>query len=141
MTDIDLSVNEEEFGLPDAATVKQRKCDVCGKMVNVKSDGNLWKHECGPVVDIKLDSPEVDPKADWVEIIIDDVSGLPNFEVVSVNGHVSQIPRNIPIKVSPAIIEVLKNARAARSVAVPNPLTGHDELKKQHYNAIPWRKV
>lgn len=138
---IDLSVNPEDVGMP-VAKATTAECETCGKTVRLKGDGSMFKHECGPVVDINLaEEKPADPKADWVTIIIDEVEGRSNFEVVGVNGKVYQIPRSIPTKVPPSVVGVLENAIASRSVATPNHLTGHDELVKQNFNAIPWRRV
>lgn len=137
---IDLSVDPNDVGMPQEKPTTA-ECPDCGKMVRLKGDGTMFKHECGPVVDIKLEESVVDPKADWVEIIIEEVEGRANYEVVGVNGKIYQIPRSIPTKVPPSVIGVLKTAIASRSVPTPNHLTGHDELVKQNYNAIPWRLV
>jgi len=73
-------------------------------------------------------------------IIIDEVDGQPNYEVVGVNGVVFQIQRGIETMVPLSVIEVLKNAVASKYVKVKRN-DGFEDLQKRDYSSIPWRLV
>jgi len=99
------------------------------------------KAEVKPVVDVMLsDKPTKDRKAGWPIIVIDEVVGQPNYEVVSINGHVYQIMRAVEVPVPPEVVEVLKCAVEERIIQSRGP-AGLIETKRHKYYAIPWRVV
>jgi len=101
------------------------------------------KEEFVPKVDVKLDveTPEPDPKANYVKIFIDEVEGMPNYEVVGHNGKIFRIKRGEEVAVPPEVIYVLKDTIATRIVQKKDPVTGQMIEERRNYSAIPWRKV
>jgi hypothetical protein len=73
-------------------------------------------------------------------IIIDEVEGGENFEVVGVNGKVYQIQRGVEVKVPQEVVEVLRTAVATRFVKVKRE-DGESDLVPRQHSAIPWRLV
>ena len=87
-------------------------------------------------------TPEVDPEAEWVEIWIDEVEGLSNYEVVQGNGVLYQILRGTPVKVPPIVVEILKLAIKSTFKMIPHPtILGKETLHEIISSSIPWRKV
>ncbi|KGO32764.1 hypothetical protein JT06_18510 [Desulfobulbus sp. Tol-SR] len=76
-----------------------------------------------------------------VRIMIDEVSGLSNYEVVAVNGKVYQIKRGVPVEVPPEVVHVLENAQMTILEQRKNPLTGLTEEVPRTFSAIPWRRA
>ena len=74
------------------------------------------------------------------KIIIDEVEGQPNYEVVGVNGVIYQIQRGIETAVPESVVEVLKNAIATKYVKVKRS-DGVEDLQKRNLSSIPWRLV
>ncbi len=141
MSEFDIDVNPKDIGLPE---VKQTTgdCPKCGKNVRLKADGECWKHDCGPVVDVKIDVEPTKPAPPkTIKIMIDAVDGKSNYEVVGVNGKIYQIKRGVPVDVPPEVVEVLKNAVETRLSQSKNPRTGEMEEVRTDVPAIPWRKV
>lgn len=81
------------------------------------------------------------PKDGWVRIIIDEVPGLSNYEVVGVNGNVFQIKRGVPVLVPPSVVGVLETALMTNVEQRKNRITGETEEVVRHYSAIPWRRA
>lgn len=81
--------------------------------------------------------PEEEPRR---KIIIDEVEGQPNYEVVGVNGVVYQIQRGIETPVPNSVVEVLRNAIATKYVKVKRA-DGLEDLQKRNLSSIPWRLV
>jgi len=73
-------------------------------------------------------------------IIIDEVEGQPNYEVVGVNGVVYQIQRGIETSVPESVVGVLRNAIATKYVKVRRA-DGLEDLQKRNLSSIPWRLV
>jgi hypothetical protein len=73
-------------------------------------------------------------------IIIDEVEGGENFEVVGVNGKVYQIQRGVEVAVPQEVVEVLRTAVATRFVKVKRE-DGETDLVPRQHSAIPWRLV
>jgi hypothetical protein len=71
-------------------------------------------------------------------IVIDEVEGRPNFEVVGINGKVWKIQRGVEAVVPGSVLEVLNNAVAERIVQTHNPQGGVDS-RRQKYSAVPFR--
>lgn len=153
MSEFDIDVDVDEIGMPEEGATAEAgadpelvRCEACGKMVKVKKDGGLYKHECEPVVDVKINTTaeavvSADPKADWVDIFIDEVEGLANYEVVGVNGTMYRIKRGEIVSVPPAVVGVLRDSIATKIVQTRHPLTGEMQEERRDYSAIPWRKV
>lgn len=96
--------------------------------------------ELGVVADIVIDEdtePEI-AGGTMYEIVIDEVEGRPNFEVVGINGKVYRIQRGVSAIVPGAVLEVLNNAVAERIVQSHNPQGGVDS-RRQKYSAVPFR--
>jgi len=84
---------------------------------------------------------EAKPKAEKrLKIIIDEVEGQPNYEVVGVNGVVYQIQRGIETLVPESVVHVLRNAIATKYVKVRRA-DGFEDLQKRNLSSIPWRLV
>lgn len=84
---------------------------------------------------------ESTPKAEKRRtIIIDEVEGQPNYEVVGVNGVVYQIQRGLETSVPESVVHVLRNAIATKYVKVRRP-DGFEDLQKRNLSSIPWRLV
>lgn len=81
--------------------------------------------------------PEEEPRR---KIIIDEVEGQPNYEVVGVNGVVYQIQRGLETLVPASVVEVLRNAIATKYVKVKRA-DGFEDLQKRNLSSIPWRLV
>lgn len=73
-------------------------------------------------------------------IIIDEADGMPNYEVVGVNGVVYQIRRGEEVEVPESVVAVLRNAVATRYVKVTRS-DGVEDLQKRNLSSIPWRLV
>lgn len=73
-------------------------------------------------------------------IVIDEVEGAENYEVVGVNGVTHQLMRGVPIEVGEDVVEVLRNAIATRWVKVQRE-DGRTDLVPRNYSTIPWRMV
>ena len=102
--------------------------------------------ELGVVADVEINEgtelverPELElVGAKMYEIVIDEVEGRPNFEVVGINGMVYKIQRGVPAVVPGAVLSVLNNAVAERIVQTHNPQGGVDS-RRQKYSAVPFR--
>ncbi len=87
-------------------------------------------------------APVVGDKADWVEIWIDEVEGLPNHEVIQGNGVLYQIQRATSVPVPPIVVEILKLAIKTTYKMMPHPtILGKEILHPVVSSSIPWRKV
>jgi hypothetical protein len=76
----------------------------------------------------------------WPIVWIDAVEGMPNYEVVGLNGEVYKIMREVEVPVPHAVAEILRHAVAERLVQTHNP-AGGITTKMQKYSTIPWRVV
>jgi len=86
--------------------------------------------------------PKVVPKAKQkIRIMIDEVKGMSNYEVVGVNGVVHQIKRGVPVWVDPAVVHVLENAQTTHIEQKVSKITGEIEDQERTFSAIPWRRV
>lgn len=91
-------------------------------------------------VDEKLDATS-DPNKGKVRIVIDQVKGMSNYEVVGVNGKIYQIKRGEPVWVPEAVAHVLDNAVMTDTIIDRHPITGERVERTHTYSAIPWRRV
>ena len=80
-------------------------------------------------------------KKGYIPIIIDEVPGMNNFEVVGVNGIAYQIKRGVPVPVPPEVIHVLENAVATHIEQKFDRRTGEYVEVIHHSSAIPWRRA
>jgi len=78
---------------------------------------------------------------DRISIIIDEVAGMKNFEVVAVNGKVYQIKRGVPVRVPPEVIHVLENAKMVTIEQKLDRLSGEYIDVERTFSAIPWRRA
>lgn len=74
------------------------------------------------------------------KIIIDEVEGETNSEVVGVNGVFYQIQRGVEVEVPESVVEVLRNAIGTRWVQTQRA-DGRVDLVPRSYSTIPWRLV
>ena len=82
------------------------------------------------------------PKAKQkIRIMIDEVKGMSNYEVVGVNGQVTQIKRGVPVWVDPSVVHVLENAQTTHIEQKANKITGEVEDIERTFSAIPWRRM
>lgn len=72
-------------------------------------------------------------------IIIDDVEGMPNFEVLGLNGHVLQIKRGVEVEVWEEYVEILRHAVSSFEPTLDDVKNGRIGIKNR--TAIPWRLV
>lgn len=93
-----------------------------------------------PIEKLAAGSEKVKPEQK-VRIMIDEVPGMSNYEVVGCNGDVIQIKRGVPVEVEQRFINVLQDAVLTTTEVTKNPVTGEREEKKREYSAIPWRRV
>ena len=91
-------------------------------------------------VDEKLDATS-DPNKGKVRIVIDQVKGMSNYEVVGVNGKIYQIKRGEPVWVPEAVAHVLDNAVMTDTIIDRHPVTGERIERTHTYSAIPWRRA
>jgi len=94
-----------------------------------------------PVADEKVTEEPAPKKKNRVRIMIDEVAGMNNFEVVGVNGVIYQIKRGVPVEVPPEVVHVLENAQMTHVERKRNLLTGEVEETRKVFSAIPWRRV
>lgn len=80
-------------------------------------------------------------KEPWPIIVVEQVEGRPNYELVAVNGHEYQIKRGVKVTVPPAVAHVLENAVETHYRKVVNPISGREELEAFEAAGIPWRVV
>lgn len=80
-------------------------------------------------------------KEELVKIIIDEVPGMSNYEVVGVNGTLYQIKRGVPVEVPMGVVYALQDAVMTQVEVRRNPLTGEREEIVRHHSAIPWRRA
>ena len=86
--------------------------------------------------------PKAAPKVKQkIRIMIDEVKGMSNYEVVGVNGVVHQIKRGVPVEVDPAVVHVLENAQTTHIEQRVNKVTGEVEDHDRTFSAIPWRRM
>jgi len=85
--------------------------------------------------------PEEVPVSPKTRIIIDEVPGLNNYEVVGVNGKVYQIKRGVPVMVPREVVAVLETCLMTNVEHRKNKITGEPEEVIRHYSAIPWRRA
>lgn len=83
----------------------------------------------------------IEPRSRWSTIMIDEVQGLNNFEVVGVNGRVYQMKRGVPVKVPQEVIHALQNAQLEIIEQKFNERTGKVEETKHYASSIPWRRA
>lgn len=129
-TEFEIDVDPTELGLE--ALDKQLASDAEGEEARMQTEEELQ-------VDVELE--EKSPKSDYVDIFVDEVEGMPNFEVVGVNGVVYRIKRGEVTSVPAAVVHVLKNAIATRTIQTRDPITGMKKEEFRNYSPIPWRKV
>ena len=72
-------------------------------------------------------------------IIIEDVEGLPNFEVLGLNGHVLKIMRGAEVEIWEEYVEILKHAVSAFEPTLDAINRGNRTVTNR--NLIPWRLV
>ena len=96
-----------------------------------------------PVVDEHAEEAEapVDPNKGKIRIMIDEVAGMSNYEVIGVNGKVIQVKRGVPVWVAPEYVHVLECAQMTHIEKHKNPMTGEVEETRKTFSAIPWRRV
>lgn len=80
-------------------------------------------------------------KEELVKIIIDEVPGMSNYEVVGVNGTLYQIKRGVPVEVPMGVVYALQDAVMTQVEVRRNPFTGEREEIVRHHSAIPWRRA
>lgn len=80
-------------------------------------------------------------KEERVKIIIDEVPGMSNYEVVGVNGTLYQIKRGVPVEVPIGVMYALQDAVMTQTEIRRNPITGEREEIVRHHSSIPWRRV
>ena len=84
----------------------------------------------------------VKPKGkDMVRIMIDEVPGMNNYEVVGVNGKVYQIKRGVPVEVPREVMTTLECCQMTVVEQKKNKYTGESEDVVRHFSAVPWRRV
>lgn len=98
------------------------------------------------VEDLVVEEDEEDaapavPKEERVKIVIDEVPGMSNFEVVGVNGTLYQIKRGVPVEVPIGVMYALQDAVMTQTEIRRNPITGEREEIVRHHSSIPWRRV
>ena len=76
-----------------------------------------------------------------IKIMIDEVPGMSNYEVVGVNGRVTKIKRGAVVAVLPEVVHALENAKVTSIVQKVNKVTGEVEDHVHEFSAIPWRRV
>ena len=91
----------------------------------------------GPSRSKKEPTPKAEKRR---KIIIDEVEGQPNYEIVGVNGTIYQIRRGEEMEVPESVVEVLRNAIASKYVTVKRS-DGFEDLQKRNLSSIPWRLV
>lgn len=72
-------------------------------------------------------------------IVIEDVEGFPNFEVLGINGHVIKVMRGVEVEVWEEYVEVLRHAVSAFEPTLADVERGNRTVKNR--NLIPWRLV
>lgn len=72
-------------------------------------------------------------------IIIEDVEGLPNFEVLGLNGHVIQVKRGEEVEIWEEYVEILRHAVSTFEPTLADVEKGNRITKNR--NLIPWRLV
>ena len=87
------------------------------------------------------DAAPVAPREERVKIVIDEVPGMSNFEVVGVNGTLYQIKRGVPVEVPIGVMYALQDAVMTQTEIRRNPITGEREEIVRHHSSIPWRRV
>ena len=99
--------------------------------------------EVKPVVDKVVEevAPEAPPKPRKVRIMIDEIAGMSNYEVVGVNGVVYQIKRGVPVEVPPEVVTVLEHAQMTHVEKTMIKFTGEVDEVRKSFSAIPWRRV
>ena len=98
-------------------------------------------HEAPEVDEEISESAEEKPTEQMVNIMIDEVDGMPNYEVVGVNGYVYKIKRGEKVAVPISVVKILENAIATRTVQREDRVTGELLNEYRNYSAIPWRRV
>ena len=78
---------------------------------------------------------------DTVRIMIDEVPGMNNYEVVGGNGKVYQIKRGIPVDVPREVMTTLESCQMTVVEQKKNKYTGESEDVTRHFSAVPWRRV
>jgi len=78
---------------------------------------------------------------DMVRIMIDEVPGMNNYEVVGVNGKVYQIKRGVPVEVPREVMTTLECCQMTIVEQKKNKYTGESEDVTRHFSAVPWRRV
>jgi len=125
--------NEEfDLGLTDEPGAPPAPPEDDGVVVKVKGKG------------AKAAKAEEAPKPkgkDTVRIMIDEVPGMNNYEVVGVNGKVYQIKRGIPVDVPREVMTTLESCQMTVVEQKKNKYTGESEDVVRHFSAVPWRRV
>lgn len=96
-----------------------------------------------PVVD-KTPEPAKEAtkaKGKMIRIMIDDVNGKQNYEVVSVNGKVWQLQRGVPVDVPYEVVHILENAVETVTTQVQDRVTGELINRNNDRGAVPWRRM
>lgn len=93
-----------------------------------------------PKVDTVL-TAEAAPAKNKIRIIIDEMAGMKNYEVVGVNGVVYQIKRGVPVDVPPEVVHVLELAKSTHIEQRFNRATGEYDEINHSSSAIPWRRA
>ena len=135
--DLDLGMGEEDKAAPaKAVPAKAVPAKAAPKKRTAKKKLQTEPKE----VDEKLDATS-DPNKGKVRIVIDQVKGMSNYEVVGVNGKVYQIKRGEPVWVPEAVAHVLDNAVMTDAIINRHPVTGERVEHIHTYSAIPWRRA
>ena len=133
--------NEEfELGLTDEPGVPPAPPEDDEVVVKVKGKG-AKAAKADPVADKTFDKTTTPKGKDTVRIMIDEVPGMNNYEVVGVNGKVYQIKRGIPVDVPREVMTTLESCQMTVVEQKKNKYTGESEDVTRHFSAVPWRRV
>lgn len=91
-----------------------------------------------PVVD---EIASADPNKGKIRIMIDEIAGMSNYEVIGVNGRVIQIKRGTSVWVGPEYVHVLETALMTHVEHKVNRMTGETEETRKTFSAVPWRRM
>ena len=134
--DLDLGMGEDETAAEEVVEAAPAPAKAAPKKRTAKKKPQTEPKE----VDEKLDATS-DPNKGKVRIVIDQVKGMSNYEVVGVNGKIYQIKRGEPVWVPEAVAHVLDNAVMTDTIIDRHPVTGERIERTHTYSAIPWRRA
>lgn len=136
----------DEFGLDELDELEQKDKGVNAKVTMKRTPKKAAPKrktspkKSTPVVD-DFAGKDADDTSGKIRIMIDEVAGMSNYEVIGVNGKVWQVKRGEPVWLPPEAVHVLENAVMTDIVVVRNEITGKREEVVKKYAAIPWRRV